>query len=250
MAAPQERFSQGHSALHRVDPRAKLLGAVLLSLVLAISKTPEVAALGLGLGLLLLTVARLPLRPVLTRLLVVNGFTAFLWIMLPLTYGGEPLAVLMGLKLSAAGCALAWRITLKTNAVLSMLIALVATTSVPALGRAMRWWKVPAKLCLVFLFTYRYLFVIHDEYTKLRRAASMRCFVPKTSLATYRTFGYLLGMTLVRSYNRAQRVARAMDLRCFQGAFHSLDAPRAATRDIWSGLALCLAAVTLFLLDV
>jgi cobalt/nickel transport system permease protein len=45
----------------------------------------------------------------------------------------------------------------------------------------------------------------------------MRCFIPGTNIHTYRTYGYLFGMTLVRSWNRAIRVHQAMLLRGFNG---------------------------------
>ena len=81
---------------------------------------------------------------------------------------------------------------------------------------------MPTKLCLLLLFSYRYIFVIHQEYLRLVRAARLRCFKAGTNLHTYRTTGYLFGMTLVKSHHRAHRVRQAMVLRGFQGQFHSL----------------------------
>lgn len=222
---------------------------MLLALVLAVAQTLSSAVLGLIFGAFLLLLSKPPLRPLARRLLLVNGFTVFLWIMLPLTYGGSVLFTFGGLECSVQGVRLAALITLKTNGIFCCMLALLATSPVPALGHAMRWWKVPEKLCWVLLFSYRYLFVIHEEYTKLRRAAAMRCFVPATSMQTYRTFGNLLGMTLVRSYNRSRRVAQAMALRGFQGRFHALDAPSATVADVCAGLALGCAALFLFIFD-
>lgn len=234
--------------LHGMDTRAKVFGAVCLSLVLATTRTPEVAIIGLLLGGLLTLMARLPMAALIKRLLLINGFTLFLWIMLPLTYGHD--TVPFGpLQLSSKGCALAWLITLKTNGIVCIMIALLTTSTVPDIGRALRWWKVPDKLCLILVFSYRYLFVIHDEYVRLRRAATMRCFSPSTNLATYRTFGNLVGMTLVRSYNRSQRVGQAMRLRCFEGRFHSLTPPGVRLADIIAGGVLVLFAVFLFIMD-
>ena len=64
--------------------------------------------------------------------------------------------------------------------------------------------------------------VIHQEYLRLVRAARLRCFKARTDLHTYRTTGYLFGMTLIKSHHRAQRVKQAMALRGFQGQFHTL----------------------------
>lgn len=249
MPAPEERFSQGDSVLHRLDPRAKMIGAVLLTLSLALAESLVVSLLGLLAGLLLLILAKLPPGSLLRRLFLVNTFTFFLWVMLPLTYGGDALFSLAGMDFSLAGIQLASRITLKTNALLCVILALLATSPMPDIGRALSWWKVPEKFCWLLLFSYRYLFVIYDEYVRLRRAATMRCFVPGTNLATYRTFGYLIGMTLVHSYNRSRRVGQAMTLRCFQGRFHALDWPKATSIDMIWGIALVCGALYLFVLD-
>ncbi len=249
MGAPQEIFSQGDSLMHRLDPRAKVFGAMLFALVQAVAKTPQAAFTGLVVGFVLLLLARLPLRPLLLRLLLVNGFTAFIWVMLPLTYGGSPLFSIGSLAFSEPGLQLAALITLKTNGIFCAMLALLGTSPVPALGQAMRWWKVPEKLCWILLFSYRYLFVIHGEYQRLRRAAAMRCFQPRTSMGTYGTYGNLVGMTLVRSYNRSSRVSQAMALRCFQGRFHSLDTPAAGPSDLAMGAVLFICALFLLVLD-
>jgi cobalt/nickel transport system permease protein len=70
--------------------------------------------------------------------------------------------------------------------------------------------------------SYRYIFVIEQEYQRLIRAAKIRGFRPKTDLHTYRTYAYIVGMLLVRAASRAQRVYQAMLCRGFNGRFFSL----------------------------
>ena len=60
----------------------------------------------------------------------------------------------------------------------------------------------------------------------------MRCFVPATTLHTYRTYGYMFGMTLVRSWNRATRVHQAMLLRGFDGRLIPLEQQTVGRSDI------------------
>lgn len=43
------------------------------------------------------------------------------------------------------------------------------------------------------------------------------------NLHTYRSLGHLVGMLLVRSFDRAERIAAAMKCRGFQGRFYLLD---------------------------
>lgn len=217
-----ETFSTADSFLQRLDPRVKLLSSLALIVVIALCTTFSAACGGLSVALLLVLAAKLELKLVIRRLLLVNGFVLFLWLTLPLTYPGTAAFTLGPLDFSWEGIMLAALISIKTNGTVLVLISLLATSSVAALGQALVKLKVPTKLCLLLLFSYRYIFVIHQEYLRLVRAARLRCFKAGTNLHTYRTTGYLFGMTLVKSHHRAHRVRQAMVLRGFQGQFHSL----------------------------
>ena len=212
-----ERFAQGNSLLHRRDPKAKIIAAVAFVSVAATSNSFIVAFVSLFLGVTLFFLTHLPVRLVLKRMIAINTFTLFLWLTLPLTYGGREFTTMGPLSLSAEGLQLAALITLKTNAIILAIIALLGTSRIANIGHALETLHCPKKLCFILLFSYRYVFVIYQEYRRLVRAAQMRCFVPATTIHTYRTFGYLFGMTLVKSWNRATRVHQAMVLRGFNG---------------------------------
>ncbi|WP_457574822.1 cobalt ECF transporter T component CbiQ [Desulfolithobacter sp.] len=226
-----EQFSQGDSLLHRTDTRVKLISTMALTLVLALCHSFAAAGTGLVLGLVLLWMARLPYRQVAWRLLVVNSFIGLLWLSLPLTYPGDPLS-LGPLRLSRQGLELVCLITLKTNGIILLFLSLLATSTVAQLGHGLGQLRMPEKLCLLLLFSYRYIFVISQEYQRLLRAARLRCFEPGTNLHTYRTYGHLFGMTLVKSWNRAQRVTQAMILRGFRGRFYLLENRELQRRDL------------------
>ena len=227
-----ERFARGNSLLHRRDPKVKVIVAAAFITVAAISNSFAVVTLALTLAFLLLFVARLEPLQVGKRLLAANTFTLFLWLTLPLTYGGEELTRLGPFTLSVEGIRLATLISLKTNCIVLSLITLLGTSRIASLGHALEGLHVSRRLCFLLLFSYRYIFVIHQEYGKLTRAAAMRCFVPATTLHTYRTYGYLFGMTLVRSWNRAIRVHQAMLLRGFNGHLIPLEQQAIGRNDI------------------
>ncbi len=245
-----ENFSRGDSPLHRADARIKLIATAILTLVIALGHHFGTAAAGLVLGTGLILAARLPLKVLLKRLLLVNGFIGFLWLTLPLTYPGKPLLALGALKLSRSGILLTGLITLKTNAIILIFIALLATSSVADIGHAMARLRVPDKLCLLLLFSYRYIFVINQEYQRLARAARLRGFRPATNLHTYRTYAHLFAMTLVKSWNRAERVHQAMLLRGFSGRFYTLEARPLQAQDLCLALLLGAAAAGLLLAEL
>ncbi len=244
-----ERFSQGNSLLHRLDTRVKLISAILLTLVIALSQNYQTAGTGLALAVLLAHFARLDFRPVFMRLLVVNSFTFFLWLTLPLSYPGSNLMNLGPLTVSVEGILLATLITIKTNAIIVLCIALLATSTIADIGHSLGKLKFPPKLCLLLLFSYRYIFVIHQEFQRLTRAAKLRNFQPGTNMHTYRTYGYLFGMTLVKSWHRGERVSQAMMLRGFNGRFYSLNETSLCQTDIVFISAISIAVISLASLE-
>ena len=217
-----EQFSDGTSFLHRADPKGKLISTGVLSLIIALSQTLVPALLGFLLAFTLVLTARLSWTKLLRRLLIVNSFNLLLCLILPLTYSGGPPLAFAGINLSSTGLLLAVLIIVKSNAVILLFISLLATSTAAQLGHGLQQLRLSPKLCLLLLFSYRYIALIQQELFRLQRAATLRCFQPRTNLHTYKTYSYILGMMLVRSWNRAARVQQAMELRGFSGQFHSL----------------------------
>ena len=221
-----EYFSYTDSFLHRADPRLKIVAAVSITVVIAMSRSYITGLCGLVLSFFLVGFARLDIGVVARRLLAVNIFTAFLWLTLPLTYGGETMEFLGFISISREGVAVAALITLKANCIVLAFLALMSTSPVSSLGHALGQLGLPEKLCLLLLFSYRYIAVIGQEFQRLSRAARIRGFIPKTNVHTYRTYAYLFAMTLVNSWNRSHRVQQAMILRGFNGRFYTLHPER------------------------
>lgn len=244
----EEIFSRGNSFLHRLDPRVKVISAFLLTVIIALSRNFPAALLALFTGLCLLAASRLRFSTVLKRILIVNTFIVFLWLTLPFTYNGEETIQWWHLKISLEGVKLMALLTVKTNSLIMIFISLLATSKVAEIGHSLRILGLPEKFCLLLLISYRYIFVISREYQRLNRAARLRCFSPGTNLHTYRTYGHLFGMTMVRSWNRARRVNQAMLLRGFQGRFFSSFSRRLVRPDfIFLIISLAIAAAIAFL---
>ncbi|MBI4642173.1 MAG: cobalt ECF transporter T component CbiQ [Deltaproteobacteria bacterium] len=222
MSPIQEPFAEGASLAHRLDPRGKIVVAGLFAVSVAVAQTYATALAGLALALVCLALARLPLKKVGARLLVVNAFIFFLWFILPLTYPGDAVWQFGPFTVSRQGLLYTGLITLKSNTIVIALIALIATAPVNTLGQALQRLRLPDKLCHLLLFTYRYLHVLELEFQRLIQALKIRGFHPGTNLHTYRTYAYLAAMLLVHSCDRADSVYRAMLCRGFHGKFYSL----------------------------
>jgi cobalt/nickel transport system permease protein len=217
----QEGFRHEDSLLHRLDPRVKILWIFLFSVMVAVSQRFAVLISALALSLALVLMARVAGGQLVRRLVSVNLFILFLWFFLPFTVPGDPVFFLGPLVVTNLGLQYAFQISLKSNAIVIALVALITSTPILTLGHALHKLKVPRKIIHLFFFTYRYIFVIHREYLRLVDAIKVRGFRPGTNAHTYRTFAYLVGMLLVRSSERAQRVHNAMLCRGFRGQFYS-----------------------------
>lgn len=197
--------------IRQIDPRARVLLAVLLAVALALLRQVTACCLGLGLGCVLLGLA------------AVNMFILFLWLVTPWTTPGTVIWQWHFIRISREGLYLSLLVTLKSNAIACVFLSLVATLPAATLGHALGRLGCPDKLVFLFLFTGRYIHLLAGEWQELVTAARLRGFRPRTDMHTYRTVSSLLGLLLVRSHDRAQRTHEAMRLRGFSGHFHSLD---------------------------
>ena len=216
-----EEFAEGTSPIHATDPRIKLVLAMAFAGVVATADAYQDLAPAAAAAVALAAMARLNLRLLLSRLAVVNVFVVLLWLFLPFTYPGHTVYALGPLEATAEGIHASLLITLRTNAIVVATIALLGTSSIFNLVHALRHLHVPDKLVHTFFFCYRYIAVIHEEYTRLRHAMRVRCFQPRTSLHTYRSYAYLVGMLLIKSYERSARIYQAMLCRGFRGEYPS-----------------------------
>jgi cobalt/nickel transport system permease protein len=229
-----EEFSGGDSLIHHLDPRVKIVAVSFFSVVVAVSNRFVVLMSALALGFFIVLLARVPMKQLVRRLVPVNVFILFLWFFLPFTVQGEPLFSVGPLVGTHEGVLYATRISLKSNAIVTVLITLVASSSILTLGHAMHELRVPQKIVHLFFFTYRYIHVIGREYVRLVNAMKVRGFHPGTNMHSYKTFAYLVGMLLVRSSDRADRVRNAMLCRGFRGRLYSLSHFSMKTRDVIS----------------
>ena len=241
-----EEFAEGNSILHRLDPRVKLVAAVPLALVVALMQGHEGPLRGLVLAVVLVAIAKLDIKKVAVRLAVVNVFVLMLWAFVPFSHPGSEVFSIGPLAASREGLALALGITLKCNAIVLFTIALLGTSQVMNLAHALVHLKVPEKLVHLFFFFYRYLGVLHDEYTRLRTALRVRAFAPRTDMHTYRAFAWLLGMLIVRSFERSGRIYQAMLLRGFHGHFPVIDHFTLGKKDMAFGALMAVALLIIW----
>ena len=169
--------------------------------------------------------------------------------LLPFTMPGEPLVSIFGYAASSEGLWRAAQITLRSNAVVLMTLALLGLTDL-VYGHALEKLRVPAKLVQLLLMTVRYIDVLGREYRRLRVAMTVRGFRMRCNVHTWRAMGYLFGMLFVRSLERAERISAAMRCRGFRGRFPTLSDMALARRDAVFAVIAVLAALAVGSLEL
>jgi cobalt/nickel transport system permease protein len=243
----EEPFARGFSIIHMIDPRVKMVFAILFSVFVAITHKTPVAVCGLVLAVILILIARLSVKHLLSRVVIANIFIVFLWLILPFSMPGKVVFEIMGLTASYEGILYTLLITVKCNAIILLNIALLSTSSISDLVHALRHFRVPDKLIHIFFFLFRYANVMAGEYAVLQRTLKVRGFKPNTSIHTYRTYGAVIGTLLIHGHDRSEKIHKAMVCRGFKGKYWLLEHFVMKPQDY---LAACLLIAVLIFLGV
>ena len=208
-----DRYSRGQTLIHRWPVWCKLVLA--LSVITAGLFVPAEAWPLHGLLLCLvfvgLSVAGIPLGYLWQRLLGFWLFAVCLTIGIPAGQG-----FLAGWDLAA---------TILMQSTLGFLAGLwlVNVTPFDKLLRTLRACGVPRLLIAILAFMYRYSYVVFDELERMRTARRARDFGGGSWWHGWTSNAQLIGMLLVRSLGRAERVHGAMCSRGWSGDIHVLD---------------------------
>ena len=208
-----DRYGRSVSACHRLPPGLKLflaIAVIVWGVTISIEFWPAYGVLGCVVfaGH---SFARIPLSYLVKRLLIFFPFVLTMAISLPLSQGFE-----RGWDLG---------LTVLFRGLLAFTVSLWLVNVMPfeQLLLTLRRWRCPVVVVAIMAFMYRYVFVVWSELDKLRVASRARAF-GKTSLwFRWKTMAQLLGMLLIRSLNRSERIHGAMQARGWTGEVHWLD---------------------------
>ncbi|MCB1754219.1 MAG: cobalt ECF transporter T component CbiQ [Gammaproteobacteria bacterium] len=178
------------------------------------------------------------------RMLHVEAFLILLFLTLPFTVPGRTVLTLGPFDASAEGFTFAALIACKVSASVLTILVLLGSVEAMHLGGALHALRVPEPIVRLFVLTVRYLSVISGEARRLQEAMRARAFRPGSNRHSWRSYGNLLGMLLVRALDRAQRVEGAMLCRGFSGRFPWRDPAPLSPSDLgWMTFAASLAVL-------
>lgn len=234
MSLPAEHLAPRDSPLARRDPRWRLAAFALAILGVAALRQPVPSAAALGFALLLAAIARVPGQWYRARVgMVLIALVPFL-VVVPFTVDrGERLGEWRFLHVTDAGLEVAAALAMKTIALVTLALTLVASAPLHVTLAAAGRLGVPQLLVHLTMLTYRYVFLLLDELNRLRIALRVRGFRNAMSGHAYRTIGQVTGTLIVRGADRADGVAQAMRCRGFDGCFRTLTTFRTRPADVF-----------------
>jgi cobalt/nickel transport system permease protein len=210
-----------------IDPRCRIAAGVCL-IIPTVSVSSPLILTGLALGMVL--TLRRDIPQVLTRLIPVNMFVLFLWLTLPLNALGSDLFAASGIATTnglfpggttgggvleaALKEALVYTLRINTSALVYM--ALIVPLGIGGLTNALMKFRFPVKLAVLFLLSYRYIFVMYQRV--FVSVLSLRLRQPRQStLGRWRSYAAVFGTALIGAIFRSQKIDRALQSRGFGG---------------------------------
>lgn len=206
------------SRVHRLDPRAKIIGLVTVTLVAVsapLDRWPAYVACAAVLAAYAAAAGVSP-RELWRRLRFVLLLVLAVGVLVPFVRTGGARYDLGLLDAHQAGLEIFGALAAKAIIGTTSAALLGATTTFPAVLRGLEVLRVPRLLVLIAAFMYRYLFVIVEELARMRSALVSRGYKPRTALQAG-AMGRVAGAMFLRTYGRGERVYLAMLARGYNG---------------------------------
>jgi len=238
---------QGNSPLHKANSHLKL--TYLLLVVIAATSLQKIEYLLVLFFLTLVTyrAGSLPFRLLLQWYLIPVSFVLTIALLFIFNEPGTPIVSLGSfprIQLTYGGLSLLIRLLLRTLSVVTYSFSFIMTTKYAHLC-AIANSILPTPVNTVFLLAYRFSFVIFEEVISLLKALSSRGGDLVRGLLTQtRIFGGIFAVAFIHSFDRAERIAKAMEARGFDGRITTYSAPGKPSR---AGLLYFLLSVVAFL---
>jgi cobalt/nickel transport system permease protein len=245
-----DRHAHIDSPIQRWDPRFKIISLLVLMFSIALVKSLALDIAGLIMAVGLLLISRIPLDFVFQGLKWIVLFLMPFFVILPVTYPGETEFHFLGLPFAMEGLRLSALIVIKAVAIVLIAYTIFGSRRFDINMIALQRLKCPPVVVQMILFAYRYIFLFMEEMERMDTAMKARGFVKKVDIYTLKQMGSFIATLLIRSFERTERIYKAMLSKGYQGEFHTLVEFKADTKDmVKTGVVLAL-AIGLFGMDM
>lgn len=204
-----DRYAYHESPIHTLDTafKMKITFTALTLLLLCLPLLPGPIAFAAyflygTLIILLAVIARIPLGFLAVRSALVLPFSALIVLV---NYSAGNFSALQMLET-----------LFKSVASVFTLLLLASVTPFHQILKQLARWRTPKLIILTLSFMYRYFFLLRGEMEALEQAVNMRWGSMK-GWHRIKIYSNIVGILLLRSFERAQIVYQAMQMRGFSG---------------------------------
>lgn len=210
-----ERLAHQNSAIHRLDPRAKLITTLIFIVIVMSFGRYDLSGVipFIVYPMLIILIGNLPLVYLIKRLIIVLPFILFIGILNPII--DQTIVIKIGPFAISSGWISFCSIVIRAMLTVLAAFTLIATTGFYQIGIALERIGVPNLFATQLLFVYRYLFVLIEEASRMVRARSLRTFSKKGT--GIKVWSSLIGHLILRTFDRSRRIHLAMLSRGFIG---------------------------------
>lgn len=209
-----DEYANLNSPIHRWDVRYKLIALMALMFGFATVNDLYLIPLMLLVTVILYGVSKLPLSFLITRLRYPGFFLFGIIFSLPFISGKTIIWQLGFLTIRQEGCLAVILIVSRFFAIMTTGLILFGTSSFLNMVKGMRQLGISPIITDMLLLSYRYIFELSHQLNMTLKATKLRGF--QRSKITWRNlsvYAALTGSLLVRSYQQAEQVYKAMLLR-------------------------------------
>jgi|SRR5271157_171060 len=211
------------SFFSRVSPWTKALVLLLIIVFVATEKSLIMNVCLFLAVLFLYAVSGLPIKKLFQWYVMPLIFVLSLVIILMWNEPGRALFTinipLMPLTLTDNGLLMVLTLVFKSLATVTYSLAFLMTTRYNYFS-TMIYRVFPSPIDQVFLMSYRFIFITLNMVDSMMKALRSRGGgLLKSALKQSKMFAELFGLTMIRSYDRAERVNKAMEARGFSGKY-------------------------------
>lgn len=154
--------------------------------------------------LLLMIIKRKALLGILKKVLFLNIFIAIM-VISSIIHKDYNYALLIGLR---------------ANAIILFALLTFHNKSFFEIAGALQSLKFPDKLVSLFFFVGKFIIIIKNEFDITKKTLKVRNFKSKTDLFSYKVYANIIGMLIVKCFDRAEKLKNSMILRNFNGKIY------------------------------
>jgi cobalt/nickel transport system permease protein len=210
---------KGTSLFSKVSPWTKAFMLVLIIVFITISKSLPLLAILYAATLAAYWLAGLPVKKLFQWYLLPVVFVFSLVLLLIWEAEGTPLLTIGFLTLTDTGLILVATLLLKALISVTYTLFFLMTTKYNHFS-ALIYRACPYPIDQIFLMSYRFIFITLKMVDSMLKALRSRGGgLIKSTVKQGRLFAEVFALTLIRSYDRADRISKAMEARGFSGKY-------------------------------